>query len=132
MDMFLQGPNEVRLPPEEVRLLDVQVSPRPNSQRVKVYLELTPFKKRPNVEVVITVESGKVVAQSSILETMLRKLEFNMHLRELEPGREYTLESIVYYQKLPEPSDTPVEVELPEPMIVDRRKTTFTVPATAR
>lgn len=125
MDFFLQDPDEVRLPPEEVRLVNMEAMPLTGSPRVKIHLELTPFKKRPNIEVTITAPSGKKAAYSSILETMLRKLEFTMHLRQVELGKEYTVESVVYYQKLPEPSDTPMDVPLPEPMVVDRRKATF-------
>ncbi|OGO26182.1 MAG: hypothetical protein A2136_08450 [Chloroflexi bacterium RBG_16_54_11] len=128
MDIFLQEPDEIRLPPEEVRLLEVQVTPEPKGRRVKVFMELTPFRKRPNLEVTVTDASGRVAAQVSILETMLRKLEFNLHLREPEPGAEYTIESSVYYQKLPEPSDTPADVPLPEPMVVDHHKATFVLP----
>ncbi len=128
MDIFLQDPDEVRLPPEEVRLLEVQVTPEPNGRRVKVFMELTPFRKRPNLEVTVTDASGRVAARASILETMLRKLEFNLHLREPEPGSEYTIESSVYYQKLPEPSDSPADVPLPEPLVVDHHKVTFVLP----
>ena len=128
MNIFLQDPDEIRLPPEDVRLVAVQVTPQPNSRRVKIFLELTPFMKRPNVEVTITDADGKAAAHSSILETMLRKLEFTMHLREPIPGGEYTIESTVYYQKLPEPSDTPVDIALPEPMIVDQRTEKFILP----
>jgi len=128
MDFFLQDPNEVRLPPEQVRLLAMEVTPQPGSPRVKIFLELTPFKKRPNLEVTIYSPSGMKAAHSSILETMLPKLEFTMHLHPPEPGCEYTIECIVYYQKLPEPGDEPVELPLPEPMVVDRRKITFVLP----
>ncbi len=128
MDMFLIDPNEIRLPPEEVRLLNLEVTPLPGSPRVKISLELTPFKVRPNVEVLITAASGKKAAHSSILETMLHKLEFTMHLRVVEPGSEYSVESTVYYQKIPKPSETSVEVALPEPMVVDRNKTSFILP----
>lgn len=125
MNLFLQDPNEIRLPPEEVRVLKVQVSPQPKDRRVKVHLELTPFMKRPNVEVSIFSTDGKEVGHTSILETMLSKLEFTIHLRQVEAGDELRLEITVYYQKLPEPSNTPVEVPMPDPMIVDRKKTTF-------
>jgi hypothetical protein len=125
MDFFLQDPDEVRLPPEEVRLLSMVATPQPGSPRVKINLELTPFKKRPNLEVTITAPSGKRAAHASILEAMQRKMEFTLHLRQVEPGGEYNLESVVYYQKLPEPSDEPVEVPLPEPLVVDRRKLAF-------
>jgi hypothetical protein len=128
MDIFFQDPNEVRLPPEEVNLREMHVTPLADGNRVKVYLELTPFIKRPNIEVVISSASGKEVAHTSILETTLRKLEFFMHLRNSEPGSKYTIESTVYYQKLPEPSDIPMDVPLPDPTIVDCLKATFIIP----
>src|SRR4030042_6775942 len=62
MDIFFQDPNEVRLPPEEVRLSEMHVTPLADGNRVKVYLELTPFIKRPNIEVIITSVSGKEAA----------------------------------------------------------------------
>ena len=128
MDIFFHDPKKIRLPPEEVRLCDMKITPQHNGGRVKIFLELTPFMKRPNVEVIITDTSGKQVAHTSILETMLPKLEFTMHLRQLDPGSEYTIESVVYYQKMPEPSDVPMDIPLPEPMIVDSRKVTFAFP----
>jgi hypothetical protein len=128
MDMFLNDMNEVRFPPEEVRLRELQATPKLDGSRVKIFLELTPFMKRPNVEVTITASSGKEVAHISILETMLRKLEFTMHLRETKPGNEYIIDCIVYYQRLPEPSDDPMDVPLPDPMIVDHQKVTFILP----
>jgi hypothetical protein len=128
MDIFFQDPDEIRLPPEQVRLLKSHITPLEGGNRVKVSLELTPFMKRPNIDLTITNSSGKVLAHSSILETMLRKLEFIMHLRESVPGDEYKLEAMVYYQKLPEPSDTQMDLPLPEPMIVDHHSNIFIIP----
>ena len=128
MDIFFRDPNEIRLAPEEVRLNKVQITPQVNGSQVKIYLELTPFMKRPNVEVTITAGSGKEVAHTSILEIMLPKLEFTMHLREPEPGKEYNFETKVYYQRMPEPSDVPMDMPLPEPKIVDRHIATFILP----
>ena len=125
MDIFFQDPNVVRVPPEEVRLREVKVTPQPNSGRVKIYLELTPFMKRPNIKVSIFDAAGKEAAQTTILETMLPKMEFTMHLRQPEQGREYSVETTVYYQRMPEPSETPVDIQLPEAMIVDQHMTTF-------
>jgi hypothetical protein len=127
MNFFMHDPDEIRLPPEEVRLTNVEVSPHPNGKQVKVHLELTPFMKRPNIEVTIRNGAGNEVGHTSILETMLSKLEFTMHLLQVQPGAVLGMEIVVYYQKLPEPSDTPTEVPLPEPMIVDRNITTFSL-----
>jgi hypothetical protein len=129
MNIFLQDPNEIRVPPEEVRLREVKITPQPNGGRVKIYLELTPFMKRPNVNVTITDAIGKEVAHASILETMLPKMEFTMHLRQPEPGVEYSVVLKVYYQRIPEPTETSVDNHLPDPMIVDTHKATFILPA---
>jgi hypothetical protein len=128
MNIFFQDPNEIRLPPEEVRLREVQITPQPNGDRVKIHLELTPFIKRPNVNVTITDASGKEVAHTSILETMLPKLEITMHLRKPEQGSEYSVETTVYYQQTLEPTKTPVDIQLPDPMMVDCHKATFILP----
>jgi hypothetical protein len=76
----------------------------------------------------ITNKVGKEIAHTSILETMLPKMEFTMHLRQPEPGSEYSVDTWVYYQRMPEPSEIAVEIPLPDPMIVDRSKTTFILP----
>jgi len=128
MDIFFQDPDENRLPPEEVRLREVQVIPMPDGKRIKVFIELEPFLKKPNLEISITTEAGKEVAHTSILETMTRKNELVMHLREVKPGGEYTLTTTVYYQSLPEPSNMPLDLALPEPLIVDQQKVNFSLP----
>jgi hypothetical protein len=77
----------------------------------------------------ISDKSGKVIAQSDILETMLPHLEFTMHLRAVERGIDYIMEAEVYYQKVPLPSDVAIDIHLPDPMVVDRRKVTFSLPS---
>ncbi len=125
MDIFFNDPNVVRLPPEEVRLREVRITPQTATGRVKIHLELTPFQKRPNISVSITSASGKEAARATILETMLTRLELTMHLREPDSGSEYSVETTVFYQKIPQPGEEEVEIQLPEPMTVDQRKTTF-------
>ena len=129
MDIFFQDPNIVRVPPEEVRLLDVKITPQPKVGRVKIFIELTPFMKRPNVNVSITNKAGKEIAQTSILETMLPNWNSPCTLRDAEQGAEYSVDTWVYYQRMPEPSEIAVEIPLPDPMIVDRSRMTFMLPA---
>jgi hypothetical protein len=127
MELFFNDPNVVKLPPEEVRLREVRIIPLAGGGRVKIHLELTPFQKRPDISVTITSASGKEAARTTILETMLTRLELTMHLHEPDAGNEYAVETVVFYQKLPLPSETGDDIELPEPLIVDRVKTTFTL-----
>jgi hypothetical protein len=128
LNLFFNDPNELRLPPEEVRLCDVSFAVYPQADRVRVRVELTPFTERPNIRVCISDATGKVIAQSDILETLLSNLEFTMHLRAAERGQEYTLEAEVYYQKVPMPNEVPIDIHLPDPMVVDHRKMTFSLP----
>jgi hypothetical protein len=125
MDLFFSDPNEIRLPPEEVRLREVRITTQPDSGRVKIHIELTPFLKRPDISIAITEADGKEVAHATILEAMLAKLELTMHLRQPQQGSEYSLKTVVYYQKMPPPDAEQVEIKLSDPMIVDQHVATF-------
>jgi len=96
MDIFFQDPNEIPLPPAEVRILELRAEPWPDKQRVRVYLELTPFQKRPYIEVILHDANGEEIASSSIVEPLSWKLEFTMHLRG-ELNNPYTLNARLYY-----------------------------------
>lgn len=127
MDIFFKDLNEIPLPPEGVRLQELKAEPWPDGRRVKVYLEVDPFQKRPSADLVITNAAGEEVASANILESINRKMEINMHLREAQPGGEYNLQAVVYYQKLPPVDEESGPQEPPEPLIVDRGQTSFTI-----
>ena len=80
MDIFFPDPNDPPLHPEAVRLRDLRAEPSPDGRRVKVYLELTPFLKRPSAEVLLIGPDGSEAASTAILEAFSRKMEFNLHL----------------------------------------------------
>ena len=121
MEIFFQDPNEIPLPPEAVRLVDLRADPQPGGKRLKVHLEITPFQKRPSAELTLTDPAGEQVAQASILETMARKLELNLHLRYASPAGKYTLTATLYYQTPPSQGEDGSLIPPGEPIIVDRR-----------
>ncbi len=125
MSIFFHDPHEVRLPPEEVHLKSIQVFPLGEGGRIRVQIELSYFLRRPNLEVIVTNPAGEEVAHTTILETLLTKLELTMHLREYEPGMEYHVETKVYYQQLPQAGPVPAVFDQTERMIVDRNVTVF-------
>jgi hypothetical protein len=135
MDIFFQDPSEIPLPPEEVRILEMRANPYPDGQRVRIYLEVTPFQKRPNAEIAILDPRGEEVAQVSVIESMSRKMEFTMHLRKPELGSTYTLAARLFYTAPLPPPPGPEEpaprqpIQLPEPTFVDDRRVTFELPA---
>jgi len=130
MDIFFQDPSEVPLPPEEVRIREFTASPWPDGQRVKVYLEIDAFQKRPSAQVIIRDADGEVLTEVSIVETITRKMEFNMHLRRPESRGQYKIEVTLYYQQFESVGETE-EVEpqpAPERVVVDYKETVFHIP----
>jgi hypothetical protein len=125
MDIFFQDPTEVPLPAEEVRIRELRAQSYPDGQRVRVYLEVDPFQRRPSADLVIRDSSGLEAANTSIVESMYRTMEITMHLRHPEPGDVYTLSAVVFF--VPQPP----EGEQPDPrqhQVVDSREITFTTP----
>ncbi|RPI80371.1 MAG: hypothetical protein EHM41_22865 [Chloroflexi bacterium] len=129
MDIFFQDPSEVPLPPNEVRIRELRAEPWPDGRRVLVYLEVDPFQKRPSAEVEITNSEGQIVSHVSVIESMSRKMEFTMHLRQAQVSGEYRLFVNVFYtDPLPEPQEGETEPpELPEPQVVDTAEAHFVI-----
>jgi hypothetical protein len=129
MDIFFPDPNDPALPPEAVRLRNLRAEPWPDGRHVKVLLELTPFQKLPSAEIFLTGPGDQEAARTSILETISRKMELNLHLKPGSPSGDYTLHVTLYYQHLPtaEQPDAPI----PEPLIVDSGQYSFNIPPQA-
>ncbi len=132
MDIFFRDPNEVPLPPEEVRLTAFEMAPWPDGRPiVKVTLRVTPFQRRPSAEIHVFNPLGEEVAEASILGAMSATSEINLHLRgHVVPG-EYTARCILFYERYPE-GQSPAEGEgntytPPEIMVVDESETRFTL-----
>ncbi len=133
MDIFFQDPSETPLPPEEVRIRELRADPWPDGRRVRVYFEVDPSQKRPSAEVKIITAGGDEVAQVNIIESMTRKMEFTMHLRQPETGGQYHLSAVLFFtDPLPRPEGAqpvPIPAKLPEPQVVDRAEVVFEVAA---
>jgi hypothetical protein len=129
MEIFFQDPSEVPLPPNEVRIREVRAEPWPDSRRVHFYLEVDPFQKRPNADVLIYNDEGQEVAQASVIESMTRKMEFTIHLREEAPRGKYKGTVILFYlSELPQPEpDQQTIIEMPAATEVDRAEFSFSI-----
>src|SRR5690242_6598022 len=90
-------PDLQRMPPSQVRILDLHAEPWPDGRRVRDHLELTPFEEKPNVDLDITNAAGQPVASASIVETLIPKLVITMHLRGTDPTGSYALHATVFY-----------------------------------
>ena len=129
MDIFFQDPTAIPLPPAEVRVKELRTAPWQDNRRVGVYMELTPFQKRPSAELTITNPSGEIAAQASIIETMISKLELTLHLRGPILSGAYTLSVSVFYVQAPQgEADDPTSFTDPSRrLIVDKAESIFEI-----
>lgn len=96
-DIFFTEAGEAPVPPNEVRIRELEAQPRPDGVRIQVRIDITPFQKRPNVEAIVVNEAGQTLATVSVVEAIDPIMEFVMHLRQPRtPGR-YTLKARIFY-----------------------------------
>jgi len=122
MDIFFQDPTAIPLPPDEVRIRELRAEVWPDNRRVRIILEVTPFQKRPNGEMIITNPLGDEVASVSIIESIVPRMELTMHLRGEVPAGTYHLSATLYYESEPE-----VPPESRERRVVDQAQRDFSV-----
>jgi hypothetical protein len=97
MDIFFSDPNDVPLPPEDVHIRKFSAEPWPDKRRVRVYLEISPFQKRPSGEIVLTDAGGRQVAVANFIETMVANMEINLHLRADDTLGAYQIVAKLFY-----------------------------------
>lgn len=124
-----QHPDIRRLPPEQVRILDLQAEPYPDGQRVHVNLEITPFEKRPHLEVTLSDAQGNEVGSVSIVEPMSWRLEFTMHIRGYPNAGLYTLLVRLYYPEM-DLEGLEVDTSVNDQQDTDQCRLTFEIPPT--
>ncbi len=115
MDFFFPEDNLQRMTPEETRIVGLNAEPYPDGYRLRVNIEITPYQKRPHIEVLLSDADGEEIASTSIVEPMSWKLEFTMHIRG-ELNNPYTLEAKLFYPDGPtaEPQTFTFDVKPPE------------------
>jgi hypothetical protein len=98
MDLVFHDPTDLPLPPNEVRIRDLHAETHPDGHRVRVYLELTPFIKRPNGELHLLNSLGEELASASIIEAFTPKMELTLHMHNGLLNAPFHLIATIYYQ----------------------------------
>lgn len=116
MDFFFPEDNLDRAAPEETRITSLSVEPYPDGRRLRVNIEMTPFQKRPHLDVTIMNGDGDEIASANVVEPMSWRIEFIMHLRG-GLKNPYTLEAKLFYPDVPskEPQTFSFDVNPPPP-----------------
>ncbi len=131
MDVHFSDPGWIPLAPDKVRIRAIRVDPPPNGRLVRVYLEVDPFQKRPNVDLTINENKGREVASTSIIECMDRNIEIRMHVPGAVREREYSLKAILFYAEIEKESTPEGEITPFERRVVDTAEISFTIPLEA-
>ena len=101
-DIFFAEPDQVPVPPDEVRIRELKATPQADGRRVSVLIDVTPFQKRPNMELVILNSMREKVADLNVVEAIDNKMDFTVHLREAQTGGTYTARLTVLYSNFDE------------------------------
>ncbi len=126
MEAFFRDPNEPVFPPAEVRIKELRAEPRPDRQRVRVFLHITAFQKRPSGEVRILNAKGDELASANFIEALSPRMEFTLHLRG-EVLNPHQLQARIFY--LSEESRPESEEDFESARkLVDQAQTDFEVP----
>ena len=97
---------DVPLPHDKIKVEKLETKPYPDGWRIRVVVEVTPFQERPSLEIRVRSAEGRVVSELSVIETMIRHMEFTMHVRGVEsPAGNYIAEATLYY------GDDPTQVQ---------------------
>lgn len=115
MDFFFPEDNLTRAVPEETRITSLRAEPYEDRMRIRVNIEVTPFQKRPHIDVTLLDSEGEELTATSIVEPLSWKLEFTMHVRGMtKPSGMFKLEAQLYY---PDggPKAEPVQIQFEIP-----------------
>ncbi len=131
MEIFFNDPEDLPVPPEEVKIRELTAKAYPDGRRVRVYLEITPFQKAPDAELEIVNSENLPMASVSVIETMDPKMEMTLPLpASTAPGTYQARAQVFYRAELEEPEngEEPDEkLTLPDIQVVDQSETSFEI-----
>ena len=114
MDINFHDPSDIPLPPQEIRIRELRVEPLSDGRRVRLFIEITPFQQKPNLEIKILTESGSEAATLSIIEAIDYKMQFTVHLKDAQSPATYTAEMEIYYFDADPPTRVPARAQQDE------------------
>ena len=114
IDLIINNNANLR-PRDEIKVEKVTPAPYPDNRRIKVTVEVTPFRERPNLEITILDADGKRVSNTSAIALMNFRSVYVLHLRGLtDTTGSYTVRTQLYYESLDEVQHTlDAQMQLP-------------------
>ena len=128
MDIFFQDPEEIPLPPEEVRIQELHAEAWSEGKLIHVKLVVDPSQKAPNADLFITNAKGETLASASIIESMSRMMELTMHLPSGKVDRELNLEARLYFAEIIDETEFNQETKPVKRQVVDQTSIQIQIP----
>jgi hypothetical protein len=128
MDIYFNDPDEIPLPPDEVRIRELKVEPWSGGKLIHVNLEVDPSQKAPNADLFITNEEGEILTSASIIESVSRKMELTMHLPSGTVPKMLKLEAKLYFAEIIEEEEFNQETKPVKRQVVDKTTIQFQIP----
>jgi hypothetical protein len=113
MEIPLVDPASMPVPPEEVRIQSLAVTPYPDGRRLQIDLKLSPFHVSPEIDIVARDNDGKELASTSILGSENPDMVLTMHLRAENIPPEIVLQAAIQYPDIGTVDQKVVEKSLP-------------------
>jgi len=110
---------DIPQPRDKIKIERLEAQPYPDGWRVRVVLELTPFQERPSLDIHVRTVEGRLVSEMTVIETMIRHMEFTVHIRGVaSPVGDYIADAALYYGEDPSQAQhrfqVPFSVEAPK------------------
>jgi hypothetical protein len=114
-DSQSKDPARLPVPPSGVKILRLEATPFTDLRRVRVELELIPFKEPPNVLINLADEQGKGVAELLVLSSIHASMEFTLHVSggETLPARTWLSCEVFYETRQPPVDRKVIPVDIP-------------------
>ena len=114
MELPIVDPDQIPLPPGDVRIQAVDVEPYTDGRRLRLEIELTPFQTAPNLEVWVENIDGERIADTNIIGATTPKLSLTLHLRGQRIVGVHKLWLLLSYEEEGEIERRPFEFEILE------------------
>lgn len=101
-DINFFSPTDVPQPHDRIKVERLEARPYPDGWRVRLLVDVTPFQDRPSLEIRVRLQEGRVISELSVIETMVRHMEFTVHIRGVQsPVGDYVVQAALYYGQDP-------------------------------
>lgn len=113
MQLPLVDPAEMPLPPEEVRIQSLDVTPYPDGRRMKIEVKLTPFQMSPDIDIIARDTDGKELASTSVIGSDNSDMVLTMHFKAENIPLQIAIRATVNYADVGTVDARGVELTLP-------------------